>query len=127
MCWKFLGIMVLRKLYAGNMGRMEVTNVDIDPSQSFDLSSKFDHDSFDHSHSGIVDFGSVQYFAESSSLNDVQSNVFLESPTARSNTAHSKFGQFPCSGGIKGSSTYYKPGSSAIVKWQVQNPVKGGK
>ena len=66
----------------------------------------------------------TQYFAEASSGD---SQIFLENPSARRNTQNGVFGSYPCSGGVKGTPTYVKPGSKLTVQWQVQNPAENGK
>jgi hypothetical protein len=86
----------------------------------------FNHDTFDHSNSKILDFEAVQYFSKVSTLSDDKPQLYLENPTARPNSSNDKQGYFPCNGGVKGPSTYYKPGTAVEVKWQVKNQVDSG-
>ena len=68
----------------------------------------------------------TQYFAEASG--DGTSDIlFLKNPASRKNTHHNKVGMFPCSGGVQGTATYFKPGSQIPVQWDIQNPTEGGK
>lgn len=66
------------------------------------------------------------YFSEASGLPDIHTRMILEHPTVRAYSASDQFDQIPCSGGIKGPGQYFKPGSTVLVKWQIQNPIKGG-
>lgn len=67
----------------------------------------------------------TQYFAGSSSLPQ-QPSMFMHYPPPRPGSGTSVFGQFPCSNGIRGTPTYFEPGSTVSVRWQIEHPIEGG-
>lgn len=80
-----------------------------------------------HFNSKKVDYNWARYYADAGQSPNAFTRVYLENPPARQNTSANQYDKFPCSGGVKGPAQYFKPGSTVMVKWQIQNPIKDGK